>query len=107
MRLLEATGQVQQTREEMLSALKFQIAVKDGVDQEMLKEMEVVMSKKESIAKLHQIMAEAIATHFSIQDLNQLADFFESPLGKRYIENQTVIATEAAEAARTWCRMLG
>lgn len=107
MRLLKATGQVQQMREEMHSALKFQTAVKEGADQEMLKEMEAVMSKEENIAKLHQIMAEAIASHFSIEDLNQLADFFESPLGKRYTGNQTVIATEAAEAARTWGRMLG
>ena len=107
MRLLEATGQVQQMREEMQSALKFQIAVKEGADQKVLKEMEAVMSKEENIAKLHLIMAEAIASHFSIEDSNQLADFFESPLGKRFIEKQTLIANKAAEAARTWGRMLG
>ena len=106
-RILEATGQLRQTREEMQNILKFQVAVKEGEDKALLQALDSAMSKEENIAKLQQIMAEKFASHLSVDDLNQLAEFFESPLGKRFSEKQSVIVTEAADAARAWGRQLG
>ncbi len=106
-RILEATRQLQQIHEEMQNILKFQTAMKEGEDKELLQAFDAAFSKKENIAKLQQIMAEKIASHFSIDDLQQLAVFFESPLGRRFSEKQIIIVAEAADAARAWGRQLG
>lgn len=48
-----------------------------------------------SQADMVELAAQNYARHLSTEDLNQLADFYESPVGRRYIETLPILLNES------------
>lgn len=42
------------------------------------------------------------AKNFTVEELDKITDFFDSDLGKKYLENTPILARELSKAARVW-----
>src|SRR5262249_27524785 len=63
---------------------------------------EIEKRAKSDLPKLIEIMVPIYAAHFSTDELHQLMQFFQSPLGQRLRAEQPAIMNESMQAGQKW-----
>ncbi len=76
-------------------------------DNELIKELKDEMSTDENIAEILNEMKIIYKKHFSQADIKALIKFYESPIGKKLVQEQPTVMAESMEAGQNWGRSLG
>ncbi len=79
-----------------------------GIPQKALDAMpeEVTAVFKENMGSFTELMIQIYHKHFSLEDVEQLDQFYDTPIGKKMIAKQSVIQTESFVAGNEWGKLL-
>jgi len=89
--------------DKMLGMLKQQ---KPGIPEEFWTEMNTEM-KKSSITELIDLLLPVYQKHLSLNDLQQIIIFYETPAGKKFAEKTPFILSDSMEAGKEWGMKIG
>lgn len=62
---------------------------------------------KTSIADLIELLVPVYQKHLSLDDINQLTAFYQSPIGKKFAEKTPLITQESMAAGQQWGMKIG
>ena len=66
-----------------------------------------VYAKEMNSDSMIELVIPIYAKHFSHDEIKQLIAFYQSPIGKRLIEEQPAIAQEAMQVGQAWGQQIG
>jgi hypothetical protein len=88
---------------QMMDIMKKQYSsVPDKVWSEFITEME-----KTSMEDLIVLLIPIYHKHFTLEDIKQLIDFYQSPVGKKFAEKTPLITQESMQAGYDWGLQIG
>jgi uncharacterized protein len=79
-----------------------------GIPQKALDAMpeEVTAVFKENIGTFTEMMVQIYHKHFNLEDIEQISRFYDTPIGKKLIDKQSLIQTEGFIAGNEWGKLL-
>lgn len=79
---------------------------KSSVPEEFWKTLETEMTKT-SMPDLIALLVPIYQKHFTVDDINQLTAFYQSPIGKKFAEKTPLITQESMAAGQQWGMKIG
>lgn len=89
--------------DQMISMYKEQFTM---VDEEIWEELGDEISKT-SIADLVEMLTPVYAKYLTLEDLEAIIEFYETPVGKKFAKNTPLILQDSMEVGQKWGEKLG
>lgn len=77
-----------------------------NVGEEIWSEMELEFSKT-SLDDLTEMLVPVYSKHLTIEDLSQLIEFYDSPVGKKFAKSSPLITQESMQIGQQWGMKIG
>lgn len=107
MRLLEIKGAREGAIKGCLAGLEQQRSINPALTESLYLALKEEMTSDENIDAFVLMLATNFAVRFATGELNELAAFYGTPLGKRLAAEETDLALEVMESGRKWGAKLG
>ena len=77
-----------------------------NIPSEIWDDLEKEMSKT-SMNDLISMLVPVYSKHLTIEDLNEIIEFYESPIGQKYAEKNPLIVQESMQVGQQWGQKIG